>query len=74
MASADHLSTELIQNYRQRQLEPAQLLALDDHVMACPACREMLREITPSRDALISLRASLETDSENPSTGTSVSK
>jgi anti-sigma factor RsiW len=57
----DHLSPELLAAYRERRLEPAQLLALDDHVIACPACREMLREIKPRHDALASLRASLET-------------
>ena len=51
----------MLEGYRQRRLEPAQLLAIDDHVTTCSACREMLRGITPRRDALVSLRASLET-------------
>jgi len=57
----DHLSAELLAAYRQRRLEPAELLALDDHVSACPACREMLRAIKPRGDALALLRASVET-------------
>jgi hypothetical protein len=58
---ADHLSAELLEGYRRRHLEPAQLLALDDHVMTCAVCREILREIKPRREALVSLRESLET-------------
>jgi len=57
----DHLSAELLAAYRQRRLEPAQVLAIDDHVSACPACREMLRDMKPRGDALASLRASVET-------------
>lgn len=57
---AEHLSAQLLEGYRKRHLEPAQLLALDDHVMTCAECRQILRESKPRREALISLRESLE--------------
>jgi len=58
---ADHLSAEWVAAYRQRRLEPAQLLAADEHVAACPACLEALRGSVPRRGALLSLRTSLGT-------------
>ena len=60
MVLANHLSADLLEGYRQRRLEPAQLLALDDHLATCSECRESLREITPMHDALLSLRANLD--------------
>jgi anti-sigma factor RsiW len=59
MVLTNHLSADLLEVYRQRRLEPAQLLALDDHLASCSECRERLREITPTYDALLSLRANL---------------
>lgn len=59
MCVADHLSAELLEDYRLRRLEPAQLLALDDHVTVCSACREKLQTI-PVLKAAISLRENLE--------------
>ena len=56
---SDHLSTQLLERYRGRRLEPAELLALDDHLATCAACRERWREMRPGREALLSLRASL---------------
>jgi len=56
----DHLSAELFAGWRRRNLEPAQLLALDDHVMACFVCRKTLRATTRTLGALMSLQASLE--------------
>src|SRR5690242_14386097 len=60
-ALAEDLIAELLAGYRQRRLEPAQLLALDDHLAICGGCRKMLRGLMPMRDALASLRANLET-------------
>jgi hypothetical protein len=61
MVLANHLSADLLEGYRQRRLEPAQLLALDDHIASCSECRDVIRGITPRHDALLSLRASLKT-------------
>lgn len=57
---SDHLSTQLLERYRQRRLEAAELLALDDHLATCAACRERLREMKPRSVALSALRASLQ--------------
>ncbi|HXG66859.1 MAG TPA: zf-HC2 domain-containing protein, partial [Blastocatellia bacterium] len=63
---SDHLSTQLLERYRRRRLEPAELLALDDHLATCAVCRERLRGEKPapekvnSFDALLALRASLQ--------------
>ncbi|MEW6210745.1 MAG: zf-HC2 domain-containing protein [Acidobacteriota bacterium] len=58
----DHLSTQLLERFRERRLEPQELLALDDHLAACAACREMLRETRPLSASLLALRASIEND------------
>lgn len=39
----DHLSAQLIEAYRQRALEPAEMLAADVHLAACAACRQAWR-------------------------------
>jgi hypothetical protein len=58
---AGHLPDPLA-NYRQRWLDPSELLAIDDRVAACSLCRELLLdETTLNRGALLSLQASLET-------------
>lgn len=57
---SDHLSTQLLEGYRQHRLAPAQLLALDDHLTTCAACRQKLRTINPTQAALLALQASLE--------------
>lgn len=49
----------MIEAYQQRQLEPAELMRLDDHVGACRACREALRQKMPTRVAVLKLQASL---------------
>jgi len=36
---AQHLSEQVIERYRQRELSPAELLALDDHLAECASCR-----------------------------------
>jgi anti-sigma factor RsiW len=57
---AGHLP-ELLGGREQRRLDPGELLAVDDHVAGCSACRELLRAATPGREALFSLKKSLET-------------
>lgn len=58
---SDHLSPQLLERYCERRLEPQELLALDDHLASCTACRERLREVKPGRASLLALRASLQT-------------
>jgi anti-sigma factor RsiW len=59
IALAHHLSEKMLERFRQRRLAPAELLAIDDHVMTCQACRERLYGSAVRRDALASLQASL---------------
>jgi hypothetical protein len=40
---SEHLVEKVIERYRQRQLEPSELLALDEHLMGCAACRRQMR-------------------------------
>jgi hypothetical protein len=42
-------------------LEPAELLALDDHLAECPTCRRQLRAISQPQSALLALQESLQT-------------
>jgi hypothetical protein len=56
---ADHLSQQTIDGYRERRLPTGELLALDEHLAGCYACRERLREATLAIPALMNLRASL---------------
>ncbi len=57
---SDHLSTQLLERYREHRLEPAELIALDGHLATCAACRARVREMKPRRGALLSLQASLQ--------------
>lgn len=58
---ADHLSQSELERYRQYWLAPAELLALDDHLLACATCRRQLRQSQPSQSALRTLQSSLQT-------------
>ena len=64
---SDHLSTQLLDRYHERQLGPAELLALDEHLSSCAVCRKMLREVKPRRVALLALRAGLEAANQSTS-------
>jgi Putative zinc-finger len=55
-----HPSSKLFAGYFRRMLAPAELLALDDHVATCRACRERLRRMIPTRAPLLALRALME--------------
>jgi hypothetical protein len=41
---SDHLDTSRIDRYRRRAMAPEELLAADDHLAACTACRERAGE------------------------------
>lgn len=51
-----HLTEGQLADYRQRCLEPAELLAADDHLAACPQCREALSGVTASQTARFAAR------------------
>src|SRR5690348_2442024 len=42
MTQPDHLNDEQFAQYRSRTLDPVKLLAVDEHIAQCPACRERL--------------------------------
>ncbi|HEV2669087.1 MAG TPA: hypothetical protein VG324_29495, partial [Blastocatellia bacterium] len=52
--------------YGRRRLGPAELLALDDHLSTCPACRERWRKTNPRGAALLALQSSLQVADEAP--------
>src|SRR5262249_53311993 len=57
MAMNGHLSSQLIERYRQRALRPAELLEADDHLVACEMCRQRLGDEPRERAATRSLAA-----------------
>jgi len=63
---SDHISTQLLEGYGRRRLGAAELLALDDHLSTCPACRERWRKANPRVAALLTLRSSLQVADEAP--------
>lgn len=65
---SDHISTQLLEGYGRRRLGAAELLALDDHLSTCPACRERWRKTNPRVAALLALQSSLQVTDEAPPT------
>jgi hypothetical protein len=45
----EHLSQEIIEQYRQRSLPAAELIAADDHLAACAECRQRLDAAYPAQ-------------------------
>jgi Putative zinc-finger len=56
---SEHLSEQLIEQYRRRALSSAALLDVDDHMAACETCRRRLGDEPRERAAARSLRADL---------------
>lgn len=54
-----HLSSYQINRYRHAGLAPAELLAVDDHLVACEFCRQQLRASKNVSAAMQQLQASL---------------
>lgn len=54
-----HLTAEQIEYYQQRSLAPLELLSVDDHLVACKACRQKLCDEVQPQPIIASLRASL---------------
>ncbi|MBI2833356.1 MAG: zf-HC2 domain-containing protein [Acidobacteria bacterium] len=63
-----HVTSEQAARYHDRKLEPAELVALDDHLVACPACREQLVSAADFDRAVSELRADLSTTLQVPLT------
>src|SRR5262249_41180101 len=61
----EHLSAKLIERYHGRALSPEELLAADDHLALCEACRQTLWAETRGRATANSLRAELAVTETN---------
>lgn len=59
MQVLEHLSAELVERYRRRQLEPSELLDAQAHADACVDCRARLERAAGLDSAFESLRADL---------------
>lgn len=57
---SEHLSTQSLEQYRQRALSPAELLVADDHLAACEHCRARAGEDGQSEQLLRALDANLQ--------------
>jgi anti-sigma factor RsiW len=59
---SEHFSTKQVEHYLQRAMTPAELLAADDHLAACSACRERLTQAKEPSALVASLRAGLRAE------------
>ena len=57
----EHLTTRSIERYRQLLMSPTELLAADDHLAACAACRELAAGGGALPTAFTALHEELET-------------
>lgn len=55
---AAHLSTQQVADYRQQRLAPTALIAVDDHLADCAACRRLVEVALPG--AVVALYADLQ--------------
>lgn len=55
----EHLSPDKIEQYRRGAASPAHLLALDDHLAACAACRTLAADPSNTSELLSSLQSGL---------------
>ena len=62
---SEHLSEQLIEQYRRRAMSPAELLDADDHMAACEMCRRRLGDVPRGLAAARSLRADLSATEMN---------
>ena len=58
---SNHLSPATVARYRQRQLSPEALLAMDEHLSGCEPCRQQLAANSESQESYQTLRQELET-------------
>jgi hypothetical protein len=59
---SEHFSIEQVAHYLQRRMTPAELLAADDHLSACEACRERLRLSVRPEAVVSNLRSDLKAE------------
>ncbi len=59
-----HLTPEQLESYRRRQASPVDLLAMDDHLAVCTACREQVR--VPHETAVTALPSVFREDGLPP--------
>lgn len=57
---SEHFSTTQVENYLQKRMTPAELLAADDHLFACTDCRERLLLTKKPERVVAQVRASLK--------------
>jgi anti-sigma factor RsiW len=59
---SEHFSTKQVELYLKREMAPAELLAADDHLAACTACREKLVHARQPEALLTSIRGALKAE------------
>jgi hypothetical protein len=59
---SEHFSTEQVRHYLRRSMTPAELLAADDHLSACDACRERLAQAARPEALVSNLRSGLKAE------------
>lgn len=57
-----HLSAQIIDQYCRRVMSPDELLAADDHIAACAACRERVGASVPVENIVTEFRRRLQSD------------
>ena len=62
----DHLNSEQLAGYAKRALSPAELIAANDHLAGCEACRQRAGDPEKIEAAFAFLRHDLETQSQLP--------
>ena len=65
---SEHLSREYVARYLRRELSPAELMATDDHLAACSACRKHVGESSSLQRTFASLRENLESEAKRGTT------
>jgi len=56
---SQHLSSNFVEDYRQRRLSPAELVATDIHLAECDTCREMIADALQLPTRTLGLQADL---------------
>jgi hypothetical protein len=56
---SEHLSSQMVERYRQRLMSPAELLDFDDHIVCCGVCRQRLFNTVHLQAEASSLRLEL---------------
>jgi hypothetical protein len=63
--SSKHLSAETVEHYRERMMPPAELLAADDHLATCEACRGRVAEGERVADMFAALRSNMSSSASS---------